>query len=112
MKKTMAFVLVFLFSLHGFAQNEIIYFFGKLSVVFAKVDQVFVNKTCVNKKCLAYKSFRKFKDVQIDPKLLYGGKNPNSVRCSKIMGGEVIIGRDLEGNQQSVCQFKDNSFLF
>lgn len=103
---------ILMLSLNVFAQKDIIYFFGKLSVVFTKVDEVFVNRTCANKKCLAYKSYQKYKDAKIDPKFLYGGKNPNSVRCSKIMGGDVIIGRDIEGNQQSVCQFKDNSFLF
>jgi hypothetical protein len=39
-----------------------------------------------------------------------GGKNPGSVLCQEILHGEVILGRDLEGNTDSLCRFKDGSF--
>jgi hypothetical protein len=111
MKYIICFLIFFTSNKEAFSKNPLIYFFGNLSVVFDKVDNVIVNKSCLNKKCKAYKNYQKFKDHPLDQKWLLGGKNPRAVRCTKVMGGEVHIGVDILGNQQSVCKFDDNSYL-
>ncbi len=105
--------LILLFGLIPFAFSTppIIYFIGTQSIVFEKVEDVFITKKCSDKKCEAYINSKKYKDAKLDPSWLMGGKNPNSVKCSRVLGGEVLIAEDIKGNKQSVCRFKDNSFL-
>jgi hypothetical protein len=105
--------LILSFGLIPFALSKapLIYFIGTQSIVFEKVEDMFLSKKCVDKKCEAYKNSKKNKNAKLDPSWLFGGKNPNSVKCSRILGGEVLIAEDIKGNKQSVCRFKDNSFL-
>jgi hypothetical protein len=110
MKKMGLFIFLF-FSVSSFSKGPIIYFIGTDSIVFEKVGDEFVSKKCVDKKCDAYKNALKFKKTELNPEWLVGGKNPKSVKCSRVLGGEVLIAEDIKGNQQSVCRFKDNSFL-
>jgi hypothetical protein len=108
-KKTLFFFL--LLSVSAFSKSPIIYFIGTDAIAFEKVGDELVSKKCANKKCEAYKNALKFKKTELNPEWLVGGKNPKSVKCSRVLGGEVLIAEDIKGNQQSVCRFKDNSFL-
>jgi len=105
--------IIFLISLisSSVLAGDQIYSFGDLKVIFTKVDGIIVNRSCKHKKCEAYQKSLKFSQTQLSPELLNGGKNPSAVRCKELMGGEVIIGRDRSGHEQSVCQFKDGSYL-
>jgi len=104
------FFLIWMISLHAFGANLVLSF-GELKVIFAKVDGIYVNRSCKNKKCEAYQKSLHFSKTPLSPERLHGGKNPSAVRCKELMGGEVIIGRDRSGHEQSVCQFKDGSYL-
>jgi hypothetical protein len=104
------FFMIFLISLSVSAEDQI-YSFGELKVVFIKIDGVIVNRSCKNKKCEAFQKSLNFSKTPLSPALLIGGKNPSAVRCKELMGGEVIIGTDRSGDEQSVCQFKDGSYL-
>ena len=103
-------LMVLLMSSSVWATDQI-YSFGDFKVIFTKIDGVLVNRSCKNKKCEAYQKSLNFSKTPISPELLNGGKNPSAVRCKELMGGEVIIGRDRTGNEQSVCQFRDGSYL-
>ncbi len=104
------FFLLWMISLHAFGAEQVLTF-GDLKVMFAKVDGVYVNRSCKNKKCEAYQKFIQFSKKSLSRDLLMGGKNPSAVRCKELMGGEVIIGKDHDGDEQSVCQFSDGSYL-
>jgi hypothetical protein len=104
-------LLILLISFSAMADGQRVYTFGDLMVAFEEVDGLIVNRACEDKKCEAFIKGKKFGKKNLDPKLLEGGKNPSSVRCKTLMDGKVLIGADLEGNQQSVCAFKDGSFL-
>ncbi len=111
MNKKLSLLIVFLFSPSSFPKTPIIYFIGSQALVFEKVEDEYISVRCVDKKCEAYKKPLQFKNAKIDPSWLIGGKNPKSVKCSLLLGGEVLIAEDVKGNKQSVCRFKDNSFL-
>lgn len=102
--------IMFLISSSVLAADQI-YSFGDLKVIFTKVDGIFVNRSCKDRKCEAFQKALKFSKTTLSPELLNGGKNPSAVRCKELMEGEIIIGRDRSGHEQSVCQFKDGSYL-
>jgi len=39
------------------------------------------------------------------------GKNPASLYCTEILGGEVIIGQSPRGNSSAFCRFADQSLI-
>ena len=88
-----------------------IYQIGDLSVAFVQIDGLKVSRGCQEKRCLALKQGAKFREKVITGKVLTGGKNPSAVKCKEVLGGEVVIGHDRRGNQQSFCQFDDDSYL-
>jgi hypothetical protein len=105
-------ILLLLISLNfSWAGEFQAYRIGSLTVVFHKVDGLWVNKSCENSKCQALATGKKEMNSEISSDLLAGGKNPFAVRCKTVMGGKVLIALDKAGNQQSLCQFPDDSFL-
>jgi hypothetical protein len=87
------------------------YSIGDEVIIIKKVGKLMVNKSCENKKCDAYKNGISLKSYNPPPKELEGGKNPLSVSCKNKFSGKVVIAKDLKGNGQSLCQFKDQSYL-
>lgn len=106
--KTFFISLLFTMSFSSLAET---YRFGSQIVAFGKIDSLIVNKSCRDKKCLAYKMGQKFRNAPLDLTDKLGGKNPMAVRCKKFMKGSVVIGNDPAGNEQSFCTFSDDSFL-
>lgn len=104
------FFLIFIFCTSALAADPVLSF-GEFKVIFTMVDGVYVNRSCKDKKCEAYQKFKSLYHKPISPDLLNGGKNPSAVRCKEVMQGEVLIGRDRQGHDQSACRFKDGSFL-
>lgn len=107
----MKFVLLLVISLSAFASEQRIYSFGDLMVAFEEADEFLVNRACEDKKCEAFANAKKYSKKNLNPSLLAGGKNPASVKCKTLMSGKVLIGVDLDGHEQSVCHFKDDSYL-
>ncbi len=105
-------ILILFFSLSlSWASEFQVYHIGNLTVLFHKVEGLWVNKSCENAKCLALSKGKKELNTKIPSELLVGGKNPYAIRCKTVMGGKVLIGLDKNGNQQSLCHFSDDSFL-
>ncbi|MFP5386476.1 MAG: hypothetical protein ACLGHN_10385 [Bacteriovoracia bacterium] len=104
-------LIFLLFPLFSFAAPMKTYTFGKMTVSFGEVDGFIVNRSCVKKGCEALTKARKFKGKSVPSELLSGGKNPRAVKCKHLLGGKVIIGTDLKGNEQSFCFFPDESIL-
>ncbi len=106
--KTILISLFFIVSSSALAET---YLFGKQMVAFEKVDSLTVNKSCRDKKCIAYKMGQEFRNAPLSPADKLGGKNPMAVRCKKLMKGSLVIGNDPAGHEQSFCTFSDDSFL-
>ncbi len=107
----MKFLVLLMISLSSFASEQRIYSFGDLMVAFEQADNFLVNRACEDKKCEAFLNAKKYSHKVLNPGLLEGGKNPASVKCKTLMNGKVLIGVDLDGHEQSVCHFKDDSYL-
>lgn len=95
----------------AYASTEEFYRVGDTTHRFTLVDGIWVSGNCDNKKCEAYEKGKKYREQKVDPQLLTGGKNPFSVSCKTLMKGSVIIAKDLEKNDQSICSFSDGSYL-
>lgn len=92
------------------AQTTVTWNLAGKPVAFKLVDKMLVNDSC--KDCEALKVGREFGQEPIPSEWLKGGKNPFSVRCSKVMKGEVLIGFDKDDNQNAFCYFKkDGSYM-
>lgn len=104
------FLLIILSSLSFADEAKITYEIGNSIIFFARNENMIINKSCKS-DCLAYKKGKIADSFKVDSKDLVGGKNPASVRCSKYLGGVVVIGKSEEGHQQSFCYFKDESYL-
>jgi hypothetical protein len=94
-----------------FASEKLILSVGDLHIQFKNVDGFYINGSCADKKCEAFKKAQSFDKKEVSPDLLSGGKNPASVKCKTMMNGKVVIGKDTQGNQQSLCLFSDDSYL-
>lgn len=40
-----------------------------------------------------------------------GGKNPGAVLCKEVLKQKIIYLKDLQGNENTFCLFKDKSFI-
>jgi hypothetical protein len=85
--------------------------FNNLYVFFTVTqDQFLINRSCIKGDCQAYLAFKNNGIINEKINLSFG-KNPGSVWCSKKLKGTVLIGVNDFGDQQSFCQFQDNSFI-
>ncbi len=105
------FILLLLILRTADAKPEMIYRFGNMSMLFHSVEGIVVNRSCEASTCLALEQAKRHQEAELSADLLLGGKNPSAVRCKELMGGKVLIGVDMEGNEQSFCVFKDGSYL-
>ena len=103
--------LIFFISSSAYSEEQFMYAFGKLKVIFHNVNGFVVNKNCKDMSCLALSKGQGYRKIKLTPKLLLGGKNPNAVKCKVLMKGKVHIGLDKNKNQQSFCVFTDGSYL-
>jgi hypothetical protein len=101
--KILFFIVCFTTSAYG----DETYRLGRSMLSMKSVDGILVNLSCEDKKCEAYKKSLEFRSQTI----FEGGRNPFAVKCKKLMKGEVMIAVDLDGNEMSLCSFKDGSFL-
>lgn len=106
------FILLSFISLSAWSQAKpSFYQFGKAIVAFKQLNGFTVNRDCNSEQCMAIKKAQEHYSTPLSNELLVGGKNPNSVRCKHLMHGKVIIGLDMDGNEQSFCHFSDGSYL-
>lgn len=104
-------ILSLMTSFFASADAPIIYKIGDLRIGMVRMGAVVVSKGCQDGPCLALMKAKEYYNADVPEELLTGGKNPASVRCKHLMGGEVIIAVDFSGNRQSLCHFKDDSYL-
>ena len=75
--------------------------------------QTLLSSDCFNSEdtCEALKAMKKKLKLTFAQKELSGGKNPNSLKCSKGHQGRVLILKDDDGNENSFCRFSDGSLV-
>lgn len=66
---------------------------------------------CAKNNCMAQKIIGKVRKAKTKFKLEANGKNPTSTFCESFKG-KPLIGKDKDGNEVSLCQFKDSSFIY
>lgn len=72
-----------------------------------------ISRGCEKQKgtCLAFQSLNPKKEINLTEAELKGGKSPGSVRCKKLGKTEILILKDLKGNENAFCYFSDGSLI-
>jgi hypothetical protein len=71
-----------------------------------------ISKQCtISKKCMASEFLKKTSFKNLSTTKFSGGKNPGAVLCHESKIGEVVFLKDLQGNDNSFCYFKDKSMV-
>lgn len=104
-------ILVFFYSLSLSASTEI----WKLGGEFIEMKRdeksgLLLSSSC-HQKCEAWKFLKKASLKNLSSEKLSGGKNPGAVLCHDEKSAEVVFLKDLKGNDNSFCLFKDKSFV-
>jgi len=74
-----------------------------------RARHMILSKDCAAKlDCEAYRALGKASLKGIYPR---GGTSPGAVACGKKLGGEVVIGKDSDGNENAFCRFGDGSMV-
>ncbi len=104
-------ILVFL-SLSAFAQTEV-WKMGNRFFEFNHDEKsgLLISKNCMEKNCEAKKFLKKVSLKNMSVQKFSGGKNPGAVLCHEDQKAEVIYLKDLKGNDNSFCLFKDKSMV-
>ena len=94
------------------AESEIdIWKLGKQFVEFSKDENAgtMLSSFCEHKECDARKALKNISFKNINTEALKGGKNPGAVLCHQMKEAHLVYLKDLQGNENTFCQFKDNS---
>lgn len=104
--------LSLIFSSTAFAKVEV-WKMGEHFLEFKRDEKsgVLISKNCENKSCEALAFLKKVSLKNLSANKFSGGKNPGAVLCHESKNAEVVFLKDLEGNDNSFCYFKDKSFV-
>jgi hypothetical protein len=67
--------------------------------------------SCNQSPCDALKKSNKVSFKTLEKNALLGGKNPGSVLCKENLKMDIVFMKDLAGNENSFCLFKDKSMI-
>ncbi len=112
MNRLMALFFLLLLSFQVSA-NEQMWKFGKIFIKMYedKSKNAIYSFACTQSSCDALKKTKKVSFKQLDKNALLGGKNPGSVLCKEVLKMDIVFMRDISGNENSFCLFKDKSML-
>lgn len=113
MKLSIIMAILISMSVFANADKAEIYQIGKDFYEFKSIKNSHISSHCLKKdtKCDALNTINNPPKIQFNKGDFNGGKNPGAVICKKFKNTYVIIAKDLKGNQQSFCVFKDNSMV-
>ncbi len=111
--KTLYFFILFINS-SIFAQEEI-WKLGNtfIAVIREKTDdlEILYSKSCEKKTCDARIKSENLKWENLPKDAFDGGKNPGAVLCKEVLKQNIIYVKDISGNENTFCIFKDKSFI-
>ena len=102
--KALIFVLSLILSATAHAAEWMI---SGVSVETYDHELALLNKSCVDKTCLAWRAFKTPRPVALVGK---GGRNPGSAVCSEQLKGTIVMGARGDATQ-AFCRFDDGSLL-
>ena len=107
---TVCFLTALSFSLYA---EEQVWKFGKVFIkMYEDKDKNAVYSfSCNQSPCDALKKTNKVSFNSLGKNALLGGKNPGSVLCKESLKMDIVFMKDLAGNENSFCLFKDKSMI-
>lgn len=76
-----------------------------------KKSNLLYSATCTKKACEALNSTKNISWKLLPKDATIGGKNPGAVLCKEVLKQRIIYLKDLQGNENTFCLFKDKSFI-
>lgn len=70
-----------------------------------------ISTHCEERECDAKTALKIVTKKNVKPGASTGGKNPGAILCHTLKDANVVYLNDLEGNQNTFCQFKDSSLV-
>lgn len=64
-----------------------------------------------HKPCQAKLAINHLKNFYFGRMPAQDSRNPGVQICDKVLGGEIVMGSSLDGNQKSFCRFQDGSLI-
>jgi aerobic-type carbon monoxide dehydrogenase small subunit (CoxS/CutS family) len=107
------FILLFFIQSSFVIASEEVWKMGDKFIPFLRDDKnkTLVSKDCEDGKCQAVLVLKKVSLKKITADKLAGGKNPGAVVCHEVDDGKVIYLKDLQGNENTFCFYKDKSMV-
>jgi len=96
----------------AFADSEKSYRIGTHEISFLEIsaENILISSSCwPGKKCEAFRSLTSVLPPKASPKSS-GGIEPGARVCTSLKG-QVLIGKDKDGNEVSFCSFRDASLI-
>lgn len=113
MKKLIMLLVLNLFFISNTFSNEVIWKAGKqfVSLYEDKEQNLLYSNECRKSKCDALKLTKNLNWKNVADDATLGGKNPGAVLCKELLKQTIVYMKDLSGNENTFCLFKDNSVI-
>lgn len=76
-----------------------------------KKTNLLYSSVCQKSKCEALELTKDLSWKTLPQDATAGGKNPGAVLCKEVLKQNIIYLKDLSGNENTFCLFKDKSFI-
>lgn len=67
--------------------------------------------SCRKNSCEALNLTKNVSWKSLSKEATVGGKNPGAVLCKEVLKQKILYLKDLQGNENTFCLFKDKSFI-
>lgn len=105
-------LLLFLGPMPARASDSKAYSLGTQVIVLERTKEGdLVSQVCIQKPCEAKRLLKNIRMPSDMAEKARGGANPGSILCRVQPDAEVVIARDPQGNQMSLCRFKKDQSL-
>lgn len=105
--------LLFFVFINNLFASEVIWKAGKqfVSLYEDKETNLLYSSACYKSKCDALTLSKNLSWNKMSEDSTLGGKNPGAVLCKEVLKQNIVYMKDLRGNENTFCLFKDKSFI-
>ncbi len=112
MKNFYCLVLIFFFTSSIMAQEALWKMGNSFIAVFDdQKSNLLYSASCQKVSCDAINLTKNVSWKMLSKDATIGGKNPGAVLCKDVLKQKILYLKDMQGNENTFCVFKDKSFI-